>query len=69
MLTKYVQAETYNLVNSRLLARLPTIINTNLRRYEIEKRYDDRLASRIGGEYIEIQFQGRDIRLQKARER
>ncbi len=65
LVTRYTQAETYDLVNTRLNTRCPTIINTNLGLKEIERQYTSRVSSRIGGMYAVVQFRGRDIRLQK----
>ena len=69
LVTRYTQAEIYDLVNTRLNTSCPTIINTNLSMKEIEKNYTSRVASRIGGMYAMVQFKGRDIRLQKRKER
>lgn len=55
----------YNIINTRLVAGKATIINTNLSLAEINKRYTDRIGSRIMGEYNIHQFLGNDIRMQK----
>lgn len=55
----------YNLLNTRIVAGLPTIISTNLTPDEIRTRYTDRVASRLFGEFHLMWFEGRDIRLQK----
>lgn len=55
----------YNLINTRIVSRRPTIISTNLTPDEIRSRYTDRIASRLFGEYTVMRFEGRDIRLQK----
>ena len=55
----------YNLINTRIVSRKPTIISTNLSLEEIRTRYTDRIASRLLGEYTVMRFEGRDIRLQK----
>lgn len=52
----------YNIVNSRLNANKPTIINTNLVPSEIEKRYTTRIASRLMTLYKCLKFTGRDVR-------
>lgn len=59
----------YNIINTRLVAGRATIINTNLTIVEINKRYTDRIASRILGEYNIHQFLGKDIRMQKLERR
>ena len=55
----------YNIINTRLVAGKATVINTNLSLAEINKRYTDRIGSRIMGEYNIHQFLGSDIRMQK----
>lgn len=55
----------YNIVNTRLITAKPTLINTNLMPADLMKRYTDRLASRLLGEYAVLRFVGNDIRLQK----
>ncbi|MBQ4121617.1 MAG: ATP-binding protein [Clostridia bacterium] len=55
----------YNIVNTRLITGKPTLINTNLMPADLMKRYTDRLASRLLGEYAVMRFVGSDIRMQK----
>lgn len=55
----------YNLLNSRINDGLPTIINTNMSEDELLHRYDDRITSRILGEFRPITFVGEDVRRQK----
>ena len=55
----------YNLMNSRINNHLPTIVNTNLTHNELRDRYEDRVTSRLMGEFVPIQFVGKDIRQQK----
>lgn len=57
----------YNIVNSRLNAERPTIINTNLSAAELEKRYGQRVASRLMTLYKCLKFAGRDVRQIKLR--
>lgn len=59
----------YNIVNTRLLQKRPTVINTNLTFAELEERYSARITSRFVGEYEMRSFVGTDIRQQKAMER
>jgi len=65
MATSFTKSVLYNLVNTRLMSRKPTIINTNLSMKEIENRYTARITSRFIGNYDEQRFAGNDIRLQK----
>jgi DNA replication protein DnaC len=62
---QFTVASLYNLINSRMNAGKPMIINTNLSSGEIRSRYDDRIASRLFGEFIFFRIQGTDIRQQK----
>lgn len=64
-MTNYVQSLFYDIVNSRLLKKLPTIINTNLSFEELESRYTPRITSRLIGEYCVKSFVGNDIRVLK----
>lgn len=55
----------YNIVNTRLLSKLPTIITTNFTLDELEERYDQRILSRITGEYTNITIDGNNVRYLK----
>lgn len=61
----YTVACLYNIINSRLSAKLPTIISTNFSLDEIEEKYDQRIISRIAGEYRKLILVGNDIRYMK----
>lgn len=63
--SSYVNSVLYNIINSRLVARKPTIISTNLSMKELEFRYSERFASRIAGQYNQFVFVGSDIRIRK----
>ncbi len=65
MATSFTKSVLYNLVNTRILSRKPTIISTNLSMKEIESRYTARIASRFIGNYEAHKFLGLDIRQQK----
>lgn len=60
--TQYTNAEIYNIINSRMLSSLPTIISTNLDMNGIAERYTQRVASRIMGNSTAAYFCGKDIR-------
>ena len=55
----------YNLLNSRINNRRSTIISTNLTGAELREKYDDRITSRIFGEFKPVIFEGNDVRAQK----
>lgn len=67
--TSFVTASMYHIINTRLMAQKPTIISTNLTMPELEKRYTERVVSRMIGNYVHLPFYGRDVRQQKSAER
>ncbi len=64
-LNEFSKSVLYNLINSRMLSKKPTIINTNLTMSEIANRYGERIASRLIGNFNANKFLGQDIRQQK----
>lgn len=52
----------YLLINTRLISHKPTILSTNLSDRELEARYEERLFSRLTGEYEVLLFEGEDQR-------
>lgn len=60
--TAFVQSALYQIVNTRLMERRPTILSTNLMPDELAQRYSPQVASRIEGEYQLLPFVGEDIR-------
>lgn len=65
--SEYSQKQLYEVIDSRLNAEKKMIISTNLTVSKIRKIYDERLSSRIQGNFKTIPFYGEDIRLIKAR--
>ena len=61
--TNFSVSVLYNIINTRLIEKRPTIISSNLTVKEIESRYSPRVLSRIVGGYRTIPFRGSDIRL------
>lgn len=55
----------YDLLNGRINQRRCTFINTNLAFRELEARYNERITSRLLGEFQPILFKGTDVRRQK----
>lgn len=55
----------YNLINTRINQSKGMIINTNITRDELRKRYADRITSRLFGEFVPIMFYGGDVRAKK----
>lgn len=58
----YTVACLYNIINTRILSKRPTIINTNFDFQELSEKYDQRITSRIAGEYSALVLLGNDIR-------
>jgi len=65
--SEYSQKQLYEVIDSRLNAEKKMIISTNLSLLKIQKTYDERLSSRIQGNFKTIPFMGDDIRILKAR--
>ena len=63
-ITPFTTAVFYDIINTRLLMRRPTIISTNLSIDGIGERYDERITSRLSGNYTRVQFFGSDIRIE-----
>ena len=63
--TQYSVSCLYELLNARINREKPWIINTNLGAEELQKKYQDRIVSRLFGSSRALLFEGRDIRLQK----
>lgn len=62
MTTAFVQSALYQIINTRLMERKSTILNTNLSPEKLTQRYTPQIASRIEGEYQLLPFVGKDIR-------
>lgn len=60
--TQFTLTQIYEVINQRLNLSKPTIISTNLSDQELEKRYEQRVASRIIGNYTALLFVGKDVR-------
>ncbi len=61
-----VTAFLYNLINTRIGSGKQMIINTNLTTPDaIVERYDERVASRLLGEFLPYKFTGKDVRMLK----
>lgn len=63
--SSYITATIYNVIDTRITLKKPTIISTNLSMQELEKRYNERFTSRIIGFYDRLIFRGKDIRMKK----
>lgn len=63
--TAFTVSALYNLINNRLMAKRPMIINTNLLPEQLGDKYSPAVASRLRGEFKPLHFVGEDIRLKK----
>lgn len=63
----FAASRLYDLINTRLLSGLPTIISTNLTADQMAERYGEAITSRIIGVFQPVMFFGKDIRLEKLR--
>lgn len=59
----------YNLINTRMLGNLPTIVSTNLNQKQMRERYGEAITSRIIGTFQPVIFFGKDIRQIKIQRR
>lgn len=64
-ITDRVKSDLFTCINNRDIAHKPTIISTNFGLNELEARYDQRIFSRISGQYTFCFFGGDDIRIKK----
>ncbi len=60
--TQFTTAALHDILNSRMLKGLPTIISTNLEMDEIYEKYTQRIASRLFGSSLPLAFCGKDVR-------
>ncbi len=65
-MSSFTHATLLNILNTRIYAGKSTLISTNLDDTEaLKKTYDDRVVSRLVGEFRQYRFEGNDIRLGK----
>ena len=60
--SRFSEACLYNIINTRILQRKPTIISSNYEHDDFEREYNQRIVSRIAGEYSTLILEGNDIR-------
>ena len=63
--SSFTGAALFNILNTRMVERRPTIISTNLELADIKARYHQRMASRLIYGYKVIRLSGKDIRYMK----
>lgn len=62
--SKFFKSKIFNIIDTRINRKKSTIISTNLNLADISKRYDQRIISRLSAKYTQMQFSGKDVRLQ-----
>ncbi len=67
--TAYTCSVLFDILNSRIMNEKSTIISSNLTLNSIEKKYTDRVYSRIVGNFEIFRFIGEDIRIAKRTKR
>ena len=65
LINSFVVSAVYRLINERLLSEKRTVISTNLFPADIADCYNERVLSRIAGNYQFIRMTGPDLRLQQ----
>ena len=65
VMNQFTSSCLYNVINTRLSMRRPTVISTNLTSDGLVARYGERVVSRLFGEYCPLHFVGGDVRRQK----
>ncbi|MDO4288289.1 MAG: ATP-binding protein [Eubacterium sp.] len=63
--TAFSGKQLFEIINTRLLGQKKMIISSNLTATQIMEQYDERLSSRIRGNFTALPFIGQDIRLLK----
>ena len=63
MRTSFTQSVLYEIVNTRLINNICTVISSNMSLSQIQQNYSPQIFSRIAGKYRSLSFYGEDIRL------
>lgn len=66
--TEFGKKQLFEVINTRLQEQKKIVISTNLNKSQLLDNYDERLTSRIQGNFVNITFAGQDIRLAKKME-
>lgn len=59
---QFTEACLYNIINTRALKKKATVISTNFSFDDLERDYNQRVTSRLAGEYSVLVLEGNDIR-------
>jgi len=63
--SQYSKSALYNIIDTRTLNKKRMIISTNKTISELDEIYDQRIISRLIGDFTVLKFYGHDIRQQK----
>lgn len=64
-ISERVRADLFTCLNNRDLLKKATLISTNLTLDELNRRYSERIFSRVSSHFTFCKFEGRDIRMLK----
>ena len=67
LVNQFTTSVLYNLLNVRINYHRPIIISTNLSPKDLMTKYNDRITSRLFGEFRPVPFLGSDIRMKKVK--
>ncbi|HBW12408.1 ATP-binding protein [Proteiniclasticum sp.] len=67
--TEFSKVELFNFLNSKLLRKKKMLISTNLTIENLKDKYDERIYSRLVGDFNLFKFLGDDLRIKKNHER
>ena len=65
MNNSFTDSALFDCLNERLIHQKSTIISTNLSLKEMQEKYEERITSRVIGNYTVLKIFGDDIRLKK----
>lgn len=65
MSNSFTESTLFTVLNERIIHHKPIIISTNFSFEQLQERYDDRIFSRIIGNFADLKIFGVDIRINK----
>ena len=66
---EFYHVELFNFLNTKLVRKKKMIISTNLTLENLKNKYDERIYSRLVGDFNLYKFLGHDLRIKKNHER
>lgn len=67
--TEFSKVELFNFLNAKLLRKKKMIVSTNLTIENLKKKYDERIYSRLVGDFNLYKFLGEDLRIKNSHKR